>query len=333
MKKFASMIVALLCPLFLMLAAAPAVYAQTESPADKATKRTYEVNEEHIARQAAEKAQPSILVSYIKMNLSDDSLLHRFYFLLYMLMPFAILGISLWIEFSGGWGDNRKLFMLGLSEFVFGVGNAGMGAGVYPWFCDFDIVGWIVTIICFCYMLRLLIKQAGVFLGFVNGRSGGELTKKVLYILIYFGVAVTMTMLLSAKPYFWLAPIVVGAAWYYLYRNVYYGDGAATTRMLVNTGVIFGGFIIFFLQVIGLILLVALALFLLKGFASIKTSPLADESMASSQGGMLERSADGTPFIRNNDGTTTQLRDRGDGVFEDFNGNVFKDNGSGFLFR
>ncbi len=135
-------------------------------------RRTYGVNEERLAQKAAEReAQPSVLVSYIKANLAEDSLLHKVYFALYMLMPFAILAISLWMEFTGGWGDERKLFMLGLSEFIFGVGNAGMGAGVYPWFCDFDIVGWIVTIVCFCYMFRLLMKQAGLLMGFVNRRS------------------------------------------------------------------------------------------------------------------------------------------------------------------
>lgn len=324
------MIVAGLCLLLLSMAVAPAVCAQTDSPAPK---RSYKVNKEHIERLEAERKQPSRLSKYIKTNLAEESLLHKFYFLLYMLMPFAILGISLWIEVTGGWGDSRKLFMLGLSEFVFGVGNAGMGAGVYPWFCDFDIVGWIVTIICFCYMLRMLVKQAGVLIGFVNGQSGGELTKKVLYILIYIGVAVTMTMLLSAKPYFWLAPIVVGAAWYYLYRNECMGDSTAATRMLVNTGVMFGGFIIFFLQVIGLILIVALTLFFLKGFASIKTSPLADESGSMGGDGELERAADGTPFVRHRDGSMTQLRDRGDGSFEGLDGTPWKDSGSGHLFR
>ena len=133
-------------------------------------------------------------MSYIKANLAEDSLLHKVYFALYMLMPFAILAISLWMEFSGGWGDERKLFMLGLSEFIFGVGNAGMGAGVYPWFCDFDIVGWIVTIVCFCYMFRLLMKQAGLLMGFVNRRSDGMLLKKVLYYVIYFAIAASVTM-------------------------------------------------------------------------------------------------------------------------------------------
>lgn len=333
MNKIASIIIACLYVAVLAMTASPALCAEADTAAVKSN-RTYEVNEEYIERKAAEKAaQPSRLVVFVKQNLASDSLSHKFYFLLYMLLPFAILAISLWMDFSGGWGDRRKLFMLGLAEFVFGAGNAGMGADVYPWFCDFDIVGWIVTILCFCYMLRLLLKQAGLFIGYVNGASDGVFVRKLILYVIYVGIAVSVTMLLSAKAYFWTAPIVVAAAWYYFYRDAY-GDAAAATRTLVNTGVMFGGFIIFFLQVVGLIMIVALALFLLTGFASIRISPTAmDGGGMSSDDGILERSADGTPFVRHRDGSATQLRDRGDGLFEGPDGSPWRDNGSGHLFR
>lgn len=135
MKKLASIFVAGICLVMLTVAVAPALGAEADSVAGGEVRRTYGVNEERLAQKAAEReAQPSVLVSYIKANLAEDSLLHKVYFALYMLMPFAILAISLWMEFTGGWGNERKLFMLGLSEFIFGVGNAGMGAGVYPWF-------------------------------------------------------------------------------------------------------------------------------------------------------------------------------------------------------
>lgn len=332
MKKLASIFFAGICLVMLTVAVATALGAEADSVAGGEARRTYGVNEERLAQKAAEReAQPSVLVSYIKANLAEDSLLHKVYFALYMLMPFAILAISLWMEFTGGWGDERKLFMLGLSEFIFGVGNAGMGAGVYPWFCDFDIVGWIVTIVCFCYMFRLLMKQAGLLMGFVNRRSDGMFLKKVLYYVIYFAIAASVTMLLAAKTYFWTAPVVLAAVWYYFYKFEY-GDGATAARVMLVTGVIFGGFIIFFMQVLGLIIIVALTLFLLSGFASIKTSPVADESGGSIEGGMVERSADGTPFVRNRDGSVTQLRDRGDGTLEDFNGRTFRENSSGHIF-
>ena len=168
-------------------------------------------------------------------------------------------------------------------------------------------------------------------MGFVNRRSDGMLLKKVLYYVIYFAIAASVTMLLAAKTYFWTAPVVLAAVWYYFYKFEY-GDGATAARVMLVTGVIFGGFIIFFMQVLGLIIIVALTLFLLSGLASIKTSPVADESGGSIEGGLVERSADGTPFVRNRDGSVTQLRDRGDGTLEDFNGRTFRENSSGHIF-
>ena len=103
MKKLASIFVAGICLVMLTVAVAPALGAEADSVVGGEARRTYGVNEERLAQKAAEReAQPSVLVSYIKANLAEDSLLHKVYFALYMLMPFAILAISLWMEFSGG---------------------------------------------------------------------------------------------------------------------------------------------------------------------------------------------------------------------------------------
>lgn len=76
-----------------------------------------------------------------------------------------------------------------------------------------------------------------------------------------------------------------------------------------------------------MIIIVAMVMFFLNGFASIKTSPVVDDGSPNHNDGMLERSADGTPFVRHSDGSSTQLRDRGDGDFEDFNGSPWRSNG------
>lgn len=299
-------------------------------------RRTYTVNEEYLEQKAAEEAaRPSMLIEFIKLHLgAEQGLLHKLYFLLYMLLPFAILGVSLWIELTRGWENLQKLFLLGLSEFLFSIGNAGMGAGVFPWFCDYDLVGWIVTIVCFCYMLRILVKQGLFFLGFVGGCCGDNRLKRLLFYVMYSAIAFSVTALFAAKSFFWLAPIVVAGVWYYFYRCERMVPAQAT-RTLWYSGVIFGGFLIFFLQVIGMILIVALLFFLLQGFASIKTSPVSMERGGGSAQGdnLLERSADGTPFVHHPDGSTTQLRDLGDGNFEGPDGTPWKDNGSGHLFR
>ena len=299
----------------------------------KEERRTYTVNEEYLERKAAEEAaHPSMLRVFVELHLgADQSLVHKFYFVLYMLFPFVILGVSLWIEFTRGWENLQKLFLLGLAELLFSVGNAGVGADVFPWFCNYVVVGWIVTIVCFCYMLRILVKQGLFFLGFVSGCCGSSRLKRLLFYVMYSAIALSVTALLAAKSFFWLAPIVVAGVWYYFYRFERM-EPAQATRTLWYSGVIFGGFLIFFLQVIGMILIVALLFFLLQGFASIKTSPVSMEG-SSGGGDMLERSADGTPFVRHSDGSTTQLRDLGNGRFEGLDGTPWHDNGSGHLFR
>lgn len=335
MKKIACLLCTGLVFVVLLLAGLPAFGFHAD---EKQENRTYTVNQERIDQKAAEEAelakQPSPLSLFIEKNLSEQPFAHRIYFLLYLVMPFAILAISLWTELSRGWEKMQQLLLLGAAEFLFAIGNAGVGPSAIPWFCDHVIVGWIVTIVCFCYMLRILVKQGLFFLGFVGGCCGDNRLKRLLFYVMYSALAFTVTALLAAKSIFWLAPIVVAGVWYYFYRCERM-EPAQATRTLWYSGVIFGGFLVFFLQVIGMILIVALLFFLLQGFASIKTSPVSMDGGNGGGGGdnLLERSADGTPFVRHPDGSTTQLRDRGDGNFEGPDGTPWKDNGSGHLFR
>ncbi len=293
----------------------------------KVDRRTYTVNQEHLERQAAERAAPSDFTVYVRSHLTDRTLMHKIYFLLYLVMPFAILGVCLVMEFTGGWDNRRLMLLLGLSELLFATGNAGIGQNMFPWFCDYDIVGWIVAIICFCYMIRMLLKQAPAFVGFVNYYSSGySLLRTVLLYGIYVALGVTVTMLLSGNKYFWTAPIAIAAAWYYFYRSEEMSASEAARTVLVS-GIIFGGFIVFLMQVLGMIIIVAMVMFFLKGFASIKSSPVVEDGSSNHNDGMLERAADGTPFVRHSDGSSTQLRDLGDGNFEGFDGSPWRSNG------
>lgn len=315
---FAGLLLALLAPT-----------VQTAYGADdvKKGRKTYTVNEEHIRRQEAEKAAPSDFAVYVRSNLTEKPLMHKVYFLLYLIMPFAILGICLLMEFIDGWDDRLLLFLLGAFELLFAAGNAGIGHNMFPWFCDYDIVGWVVAIICFCYMIRMLLKQAPAFIGFVNHYCCDcSLLRRLLLYGIYVALGVTVTMLLSGQKFFWTAPVAIAAAWYYFYDSENMSPSEAARTVLVS-GVIFGGFVIFLLQVVGMIIIVAMVMFFLNGFASIKTSPVVDDGSPNHNDGMLERSADGTPFVRHSDGSSTQLRDLGDGNFEGFDGSPWRSNG------
>ena len=295
--------------------------------AEKGERRTYTVNQEHIQCQEAERSAPSDFAVYVKSNLTEKPLMHKAYFLLYLIMPFAILGVCLLMEFTGGWDNRRLMLLLGLSELLFATGNAGIGQNMFPWFCDYDIVGWVVAIICFCYMIRMLLKQAPAFIGFVNHYCCDcSLLRTVLLYGIYVALGVTVTMLLSGNKYFWTAPIAIAAAWYYFYRSEEMSASEAARTVLVS-GVIFGGFIVFLMQVLGMIIIVAMVMFFLNGFASIKSSPVVEDGSSNHNDGMLERAADGTPFVRHSDGSSTQLRDLGDGNFEGFDGSPRRSNG------
>lgn len=322
MKKLA----VLLC-MGLFLVTIPALSAQASgADAEGVDKRTYTLNEEHLQRQEAEKAAPSAFVGYVRNHLTDRPPMHKAYFLLYLVMPFAILGVCLAMELRRGWGDRRLLFMLGAFELLFAAGNAATGPNMFPWFCDYDIVGWIVAILSFCYMIRMLLKQAPAFVGFVNYYcSDCSLLRMIFLYGLYVALGFAATMLLSGYEYFWTAPIVIAAAWYYFYRSEDMSASEAAKTVLVS-GVILGGFSIFFLQVVGMIIIVAMVLFFLNGFASIKSSPVVDDGSDHGDG-MLERSADGTPFVRHSDGTSTQLRDLGNGDFEGMDGLPWRNNG------
>ena len=93
------------------------------------------------------------------------------------------------------------------------------------------------------------------------------------------------------------------------------------------------GIIMFFLQTIGAILIAFLLIFLVRGFGESQGSGLPMTDTPAPDDGMLERAADGTPFVRHSDGTSTQLRDLGNGDFQDFNGNPWHDNGDGYMHR
>lgn len=273
----------------------------------------------------------SAFIRFIVDGFSGQGFLYKFHFLLYLTMPFLILASSLLLEFRYKWENDRLLFLLGLSEFLFAIGNAGTGPVTFLWFCDYDLVGWIVAILCFLYMLRLVTRQGGLFLGAIN-IIGGTIWTRILFLLLYIGISVAITFLFSGKGLYWLTPVVIALMWYFM--NKYQVHGNANIWFFMGyTGVVFGGFIIFFLQFIGLLMIVALTMFLLRGFFSSGGRRSAPVETTSPSDGVLERAADGTPFVNHSDGTSTQLRDLGDGDFQDGQGNPWHGNGSGMVHK
>lgn len=269
----------------------------------------------------------SAFIRFILDGFSGQGFLYKLYFLLYLTMPFLILASSLLLAFCYKWENDRLLFLLGVSEFLFAIGNAGTGPVTFLWFCDYDIVGWIVAILCFLYMLRLVIHQGGLFLGAIN-IIGETIWTKILFLLLYTGVSVAITFLFSGKGLYWLTPVVIALMWYFMNKFQVHGN-TNIWFFMGYTGVVFGGFIIFFLQFIGLLIIVVLTMFLIWGFFCSGGR----RSATSPFDGVLERAADGTPFVKHSDGTFTPLQELENGDYEDGQGYTWHDNGSGMLHK
>ncbi|MDY4042326.1 MAG: hypothetical protein SOY65_00755 [Marinifilaceae bacterium] len=150
-------------------------------------------------------------------------------------------------------------------------------------------MGWIVAILCFLYMLRLVTRQGGLFLGAIN-IIGGTIWTKILFFLLYIGISVAITFLFSGKGAYWLTPVVIALMWFF--TNKYQVNGPKNIWIFIGyTGVVFGGFIIFFFQVIGLLMIVLLTLFLLRGFSATGRRSIPFQPDTPSEG-VLEHAAD-----------------------------------------
>ncbi len=273
----------------------------------------------------------STFIRFLQNNWIDQSFLHRLYFVFYIFTPFVILAISLYLFLRKRWDNTRLLFALGLFEFLFGISKAGLRHGVFPWFCDYPIVGWIVTILSFAYLLLLLYTQLLMLRHFIAELSDNRLAR-IGWLVLYAALSVALTYALSTNGRYWLAPVAVVALWFFT-RRFLIRNNATAWRFIGYTGVVFGGIIMFFLQTIGAILIAFLLIFLVRGFGESQGSGLPMTDTPAPDDGMLERAADGTPFVRHSDGTSTQLRDLGNGDFQDFNGNPWHDNGDGYMHR
>lgn len=323
----------LLPVLLLVLFAGALLLMPQPSAAATLASETVTFDPDH-AQQETPRRSSSDFIRFLEDDWIDQPLLHKTYFALYLFSPFVVLAISTYLFLRKRWENTRLLFVLGLFEFLFGIGKAGLDPGVFPWFCDYTIVGWIVTILAFAYLLTLLPTQITMLRMFVAELSDNRLAR-IGWLTLYAAIAIATTFFLATNGYDWMAPIAVVAivALWFFTRRCLTHNSAAAWRFVGYTSVVFGGLIIFFLQTIGAIMVVLLLLFLVRGFGESQGSGLPMTDSSSPSDGLLERSADGTPFVRHPDGSSTQLRDLGNGDFQDFNGNPWHDNGSGHMHR
>ena len=236
-----------LFPILLLVALCAGCLFLTPQPAFGSIAETEAVTaaDEATQQQPEQTVSSSAFIRFIQHNLTDLTFLHKLHFLLYLIAPLAILAFSLVMFLRKNWKNPRLLFALSLSEFLFAFGNASVGTSSFPWFCDYTIVGWIVTILCFLYLLRLLVTQITILRATIAGLSDRR-PIRIGLLLFYIAIAVSFTFFFSGKGLYWMAPVVVAAMWYFTRKNLT-DSPAETWRFIGYTGVVFGGLIIFFL--------------------------------------------------------------------------------------
>lgn len=245
--------------------------------------------------------------------------MQQIYGVLYDFMPFVILILAILILCIDDDYKSTLTLLLGIAELLFAAGNSEMNNSAVPWFCEPNKVGWIMTIIDFFLVCGVLLLQYYTYQAFMNELSLGCFG----YLLSYPIMATVGFALCACLVDLWLfwAPIAAILIIYILLKWKL-GDDIATFRMALWVSISFGGFLLFFLQTASLLIIGGLIWILLRAFAEGKGTGSSSTGGTGSDhsSGMLETSADGTPFVHHSDGTTTQLHDSGGGVMRDNQG-------------
>lgn len=244
--------------------------------------------------------------------------MQQVYSALYDFMPFVILILAILILCIDDDYKSTLTFLLGIAELLFAAGNSEMNNSAVPWFCEPNKVGWIMTIIDFflvCGVLLLQYYTYQAFMGELNLGCFGYLLSYPVMAMVGVALCACLVDLWS----FWAPIAAIGIIYILLKWKL--GDDVATFRLALWVSISFGGFLIFFLQTAGLLILGGLIWILFRAFAEGKSSSSSvGGSTSDHSSGMLETSADGTPFVHHSDGTSTQLHDSGGGVMRDSQG-------------
>lgn len=212
-----------------------------------------------------------VKADYIVKNIVNktESEIHynrSFNHFLYYIMPYVGLGIFilliLFIRFDVDNAIMVTLFILGAIEFLFAIG-CSVKEGVNPWFCEHRDVGWIWTIINYLLLIGVLSVQYNYYKGYISNLRIGCLGNIFFTILVFFiGVAI---ITLFKLPKFWfLAPIAIGIMFFVFYLKTNYFKKALLSTLYIS--ITFGGFFMFFLQMLGVLLLGGLIIILIMAF-------------------------------------------------------------------
>lgn len=238
----------------------------------------------------------------------------------YEFLPYAVLVLAALLLFLKHGGGKTVAFLMGLCEMVFAFAFIQMEQDPVPWFCNPSDVGWIMTIVNFLLLSGVLNLQYGLFKGLLRGLELGLLAYIAAFPIIV-GMGYGLVTLASD-------PLTGGLCLFATIMITWFTLLWKTNDMffaLVNTlwiAVTYGGAAALFVKTIPVLITGAIAMILFRAFAEggKSTRSYSEEYDDTKDSGWLERSADGTPFIRHRDGSSTQLHDDGVGGLFDSKG-------------
>lgn len=266
-----------------------------------------------------QKTEPTPYTDYLSTPYWRRSFAH----FCYRIMPFAILvsAIMLFVFFDTGFGF-WCAFALGLFELLFSVGYSKCSIGVMPWFCEPNDVGWIMTIIDFLLVCGVLIIQHGLYKQIMGNMRLGCVGYLVSYPVMFFiGAAMVCWINDFSLIIVTIVAFASVTAWF-IYRKRCILKDAMLHSIWIS--VTLGGFMLFFANSLGLLMIGGIIFFVLSAIAQGN-----DSDRSSSTGNSGNSSGNSTadhstgylsgPDIVHSDGSRTRVYNSG-GIIYDGNG-------------
>lgn len=201
----------------------------------------------------------------------EDNFISTNHFL-YKTMPYAGLGLFVLLLIFL-WANTEKpvlivLCLLGIVEILFSIGCEEK-SGVNPWFCEPNSTGWLWTIINYFIMVGILAMQYYFYKGYVKRFDFGCFGN-LLFGILMVSVGISLQVTFKSSEFWFVAPLAVGVLFLVLLLRV-----NSLNRALFHTffmTVAFGGLVMAFLQMLGVLLMGGLLILLAMAFLNSSSS-------------------------------------------------------------
>lgn len=209
-----------------------------------------------------QKSEPTPYTDYLSTPYWRRSFAH----FCYRIMPFGILvsAIMLFVFFDTGFGF-WCAFVLGLFELLFSIGYSQCSIGVMPWFCEPNDVGWIMTIVDFLLVCGVLIVQHGLYKQIMGNMRLGCVGYLVSYPVMFFIGAAMVCWITDFSRVIVTIVAFASVTALYIYRERCTLKDAMLHSIWIS--VTLGGFMLFFANSLGLLMIGGIIIFVLSAIA------------------------------------------------------------------